>query len=219
MRAVTDFVLENCPDGETVYINIDSDGYSGTTFAYSDPTHPELQSKILWESSVPSTHGFPTGIWTSRYVMVTDKFDTGTLVGYINRALRTDTPAAGHYAYVTEFSLANGVTLYCYQRTSPPDSAEADYFKQLFAEFDAAGRNCTASASTVFYRNRPRQAQVLDGACPARKMQKIPAGKADAVCLSGGDCCIPVQGKPRPGRYLFLGPWPFSTLLVPCSIK
>ena len=137
MRAVTDFVLENCPDGETVYINIDSDGYSGTTFAYSDPAHPELQNKILWESSVPSTHGFPTGIWTSRYVMVTDKFDTGTLVGYINRALRTDTPAAGHYAYVTEFSLANGVTLYCYQRTSPPDSAEADYFKQLFAEFDA----------------------------------------------------------------------------------
>ena len=137
MRAVTDFVLENCPDGETVYINIDSDGYSGTTFAYSNPTHPELQNKILWESSVPSTHGFPTGIWTSRYVMVTDKFDTGTLVGYINQALRTDTPAAGHYAYVTEFSLANGVTLYCYQRTSPPDSAEADYFKQLFAEFDA----------------------------------------------------------------------------------
>lgn len=137
MRAVTDFVLQNCPDGQTVYINIDSDGYSGTTFAFSDPAHPELQSRILWESSVPSTHGFPTGIWTSRYVMVTDKFDTGTLVGYINRALRTDTPAAGHYQYVTEFPLANGVTLYCYQRTSPPDTAEGEYFKQLFAEFDA----------------------------------------------------------------------------------
>ena len=137
LRAVTDFVLANCAEGETAYINIDSDGYSGTTFAYSDPAHPELQSKILWESSVPSTHGFPTGIWTSKYVMVTDKFDTGTLVGYINRALRSDTPAAGHYQYLTEFALANGVTLYCYQRTSPPDAAEADYFKALFAEFDA----------------------------------------------------------------------------------
>ena len=137
MGAVTDFVLENCADGETAYINMDSDGYSGTTFAYSDPSHPELQSRILWESSVPSTHGFPTGIWTSKYVMVTDKFDTGTLVGYINQALRTDTPAAGHYQYVTEFPLADGITLYCYQRTSPPDQAEAEYFKQLFAEFDA----------------------------------------------------------------------------------
>ena len=137
MGAVTDFVLENCADGETAYINMDSDGYSGTTFAYSDPSHPELQSRILWESSVPSTHGFPTGIWTSKYVMVTDKFDTGTLVGYINRALRTDTPAAGHYQLVTQFPLAESITLYCYQRHQPADQAEADYFKQLFAEYDA----------------------------------------------------------------------------------
>src|SRR5699024_2855767 len=37
MAAVTDFVLANCGTDETVYINIDSDGYSGTTFAFSDP--------------------------------------------------------------------------------------------------------------------------------------------------------------------------------------
>lgn len=136
MKAVTDFVLENCPEDGTVYINVDSDGYSGTTFAYSDPAHPELQSRILWESSVPSTHGFPTGIWSSAYVMVTDRTDEGGIVGPINAALRTDTPAAAHYTYVTEFPL-NGLTLYCYQRTSPPDQAEADYFKQVFAEYDA----------------------------------------------------------------------------------
>lgn len=137
MAAVTDFVLEHCAADETVYINIDSDGYSGTTFAFSDPAHPELQTMILWESSVPSTHGFPTGIWSSKYVMVTDKTDEGGLVGGVNTALRTDAPAAAHYTYVTEFPLANGVTLYCYERVSPPDQAEADYFKQLFAEYDA----------------------------------------------------------------------------------
>lgn len=137
MRAVTDFVLEHCTAEDTVYINIDSGGYSGSTFAYSDPSHVELQSMILWENSVPSTHGFPTGIWTSKYVMVTDEFETGTLVGYVNQALRTDTPAAAHYAYVTQFPLQNGLTLYCYERTSAPDQAEADYFKQLFAEYDA----------------------------------------------------------------------------------
>ncbi len=59
MRAVTDFVLEHCTEDQTVYINMDSNGYSGTTFAYSDPAHPQLQTMILWESSVPSTHGFP----------------------------------------------------------------------------------------------------------------------------------------------------------------
>ena len=36
---------------------------------------------ILWESSVPFTHGFPTGIWTSEYVMVTDRVDEGGIVG------------------------------------------------------------------------------------------------------------------------------------------
>ncbi|MCI6885627.1 hypothetical protein MR942_11595, partial [bacterium] len=41
-----------------------------------------------------------------------------------------------HYEYVTQFPL-NGVTLYCYRRTSPPDQAEADYFKQVFAGYDA----------------------------------------------------------------------------------
>lgn len=137
MRAVTDFVLEHCTTEDAVYINIDSGGYSGSTFAYSDPSHVELQSIILWENSVPSTHGFPTEIWTSKYVMVTDEFETGTLVGDINRALRTDTPAAAHYTYVTQFPLQNGLTLYCYERNSTPDQAEADYFKELFAGYDA----------------------------------------------------------------------------------
>ena len=136
MAAVTDFVRENVAEDETVYVNIDSDGYSGSTFAYSEPAHPALQSMILWENSVPSTHGFPTGIWSSKYVMVTDRLDEGGLVGGVNTALRTDTPAAGHYAYAAEFPLEN-VTLYCYERLTPPDETEAAYFKQLFAEFDA----------------------------------------------------------------------------------
>lgn len=137
MRAVTDFVLEHCTEDQTVYINMDSNGYSGTTFAYSDPAHPQLQTMILWESSVPSTHGFPTGIWTSEYVMVTDRVDEGGIVGPINAALRTQSPAAVHYEYVTEFPL-DGITLYCYRRTARPDAEEADYFKQVFAEYDAS---------------------------------------------------------------------------------
>lgn len=136
MRAVTDFVLEHCTEDQTVYINMDSNGYSGTTFAYSDPAHPQLQTMILWESSVPSTHGFPTGIWTSEYVMVTDRVDEGGIVGPINAALRTQSPAAVHYEYVTEFPL-DGITLYCYRRTARPDAEEADYFKRVFAEYDA----------------------------------------------------------------------------------
>lgn len=136
MRAVTDFVLEHCTEDQTVYINMDSNGYSGTTFAYSDPAHPQLQTMILWESSVPSTHGFPTGIWTSEYVMVTDRVDEGGIVGPINAALRTQSSAAVHYEYVTEFPL-DGITLYCYRRTAQPDAEEADYFKQVFAEYDA----------------------------------------------------------------------------------
>ena len=136
MRAVTDFVLEHCTEEQTVYINMDSNGYSGTTFAYSDPANPQLQTMILWESSVPSTHGFPTGIWTSEYVMVTDRVDEGGIVGPINAALRTQSPAAVHYEYVTEFPL-DGITLYCYRRTARPDAEEADYFKHVFAEYDA----------------------------------------------------------------------------------
>lgn len=136
MCAVTDFVLEHCTEDQTVYINMDSNGYSGTTFAYSDPAHPQLQTMILWESSVPSTHGFPTGIWTSEYVMVTDRVDEGGIVGPINAALRTQSPAAVHYEYVTEFPL-DGIILYCYRRTARPDAEEADYFKQVFAEYDA----------------------------------------------------------------------------------
>lgn len=137
MKAVTDFVLNNCAEEETVYINIDTDGYSGSTFAYSDPAHPQLQSMILWENSVPSTHGFPTGIWSSKYVMVTDKLEEGGLVGAVNLALRSSTPSSSHYRYVTEFPLQNGIVLYCYERLTPPDAAEADYYKQVFAEYDA----------------------------------------------------------------------------------
>lgn len=135
VRALTDYMLAHCAPGETVYPNISSDGYSGTVFAYSDTARPELQTMFLWESCIPSTHGFPTGIWTSRYVLVSDRIDD-SLVGRINGALRCDTPAAAHYAYVTEFPLA-GVTLYCYERLAAPDAAEAEYFKTLFADYDA----------------------------------------------------------------------------------
>ena len=135
VAAVTGFVLDNCGPDDTVYININSDGYSGSSLAFSDPAHPELQTMILYEASVPSTHGFPTGIWTSRYVMVTDKMEDD-LIGRINTALRTDTPAAAHYELVGEFPL-EGVTLYCYRRTDAPDEAEKQYFKALFADYDA----------------------------------------------------------------------------------
>ena len=43
MRAVTDFVLEHCTEDQTVYINMDSNGYSGTTFAYSDRPTPSCK--------------------------------------------------------------------------------------------------------------------------------------------------------------------------------
>ena len=69
--------------------------------------------------------------------MVTDKLEEGGLVGAVNLALRTQTPSSVHYSYVTEFPLQNGIVLYCYERTSPPDTAEADYYKQVFAEYDA----------------------------------------------------------------------------------
>lgn len=154
MRAVTDFVLEHCETGETVYINMDSDGYSGSTFAYSDTAHPALQSIILWENSVPSTHGFPTGIWSSRYVMVTDKTQEGALVGGVNTALRTDTPAAAQYTYVTQFPLQNGVVLYCYERTAPPTDAEAAYFKELFSEYDARWPALYSSRIDDYLANR-----------------------------------------------------------------
>ena len=62
IAAVTDFVAANCGPDETVYININSDGYSGSSLAFSDPARPELQTMILYEASVPSTHGFPTGL-------------------------------------------------------------------------------------------------------------------------------------------------------------
>ena len=135
IAAVTDFVAANCGPDETVYININSDGYSGSSLAFSDPARPELQTMILYEASVPSTHGFPTGLWTSKYVMVTDRLGED-LIGRVNRALRTDTPAAAHYEYVAEFPL-EGVTLYCYRRLDAPDAAEKQYFKELFADYDA----------------------------------------------------------------------------------
>lgn len=147
MKAVTDFVLNNCAEEETVYINIDTDGYSGSTFAYSDPAHPQLQSMILWENSVPSTHGFPTGIWSSKYVMVTDKLEEGGLVGAVNLALRSSTPSSSHYRYVTEFPLQNGIVLYCYERLTLPMQPKPITTSRSLRNMTPAGPNCSASAS------------------------------------------------------------------------
>lgn len=134
VEEVGDWVLENCPAGETVYINIYDQNYGGNTFRFSGDL--ALRDLIVWNGVIPSTAGYPLELLDASYVMVTDQLEGEYLCQRINQAFQPGSPVLDHFTYLCDFPL-EGTTLHCYQRTAPADAAEAEYLLSLMEDFDA----------------------------------------------------------------------------------
>lgn len=134
IEQVGDWVLENCPEGETVYINIYDQNYGGNTFRFSGDTR--LRDLIVWNGVIPSTAGYPLELLDASYVMVTDATQGEYLCERINQAFQEGSPVLEHFEYVCDFPL-EGVTLRCYRRTTSADQTEAEYILSLMEDFDA----------------------------------------------------------------------------------
>lgn len=131
IQMVDSFVAENCGPGEFAYVN--SVEYPGNVFRYSGEM--ELREKVVWESSIPSTHGFSTDLWEAKYAIVDQGDGSGSLLDTICTAFQGETPVTAHFQPVTTFDMGDTV-LVCYKRIAPVDGAEYVYLLELLSRYD-----------------------------------------------------------------------------------
>lgn len=132
------FILENCDKDHKAYINAATSMYCSDTFKtylFPDIT---LVYIIPYESSINSVHGFPTDIFKTKYLFVTniDLEDTGakrgTIIEKINKAIKEDEETKDTWKFFKEYKMSNDVTFYVYERVKEFDAKEAEYWIKIF---------------------------------------------------------------------------------------
>lgn len=131
---MVDWILENCAPGETAYINAGGE-YAAQVFSASREPD-DLEGTIVWELSVPSTHGLPTPICDAKLFFVPDKPGMTELIQRVNEAMKEENPLSQHYRKIKEFPFPTGVTFTAYERTQPADEEELAFLLSLFEDYN-----------------------------------------------------------------------------------
>ncbi len=134
------FILDNCNNGEKAYINAATLNYCAQTF--SNYIHPDrrLNEIIPYESSINSAHGFPTGIFESKYVFISNTVlentgaKKGTIIPKIKYAFEESQFIKERFELIETFKMTDKIKFYAYQRKKQFDDEEAKYFMNLFKE-------------------------------------------------------------------------------------
>lgn len=137
---VTNFIVNNTNSNDLVYINT-AGFYAAQSFRSVLYPNRQLDSIIVYESSIDNVHGFPIdSIAVAKYIIVSNVTieSTGAKPGHIipaiNDSLNNDSPIKGKFKLVKEFKMNDEIVLYCYERITEYDKKESDYWKSVFEE-------------------------------------------------------------------------------------
>lgn len=140
IQALTQWIDENCSDGETAYMIPHDMLYNPDMFKNCALPEIQISDKLCFGFSVLGTHDFPTGFFDSTYVITASPFpqtyvNTGELSNKLNELFLAEKDE--HFAYTASFDMGNGTVFTVWQRTVPADRAEAEYYLSAFANEDA----------------------------------------------------------------------------------
>ena len=137
---VTNFIANNTNSNDLVYINA-AGFYAAQSFRSVLYPNRQLDSIIVYESSIDSVHGFPIeSIAVAKYIIVSNITieSTGAKPGHIiptiNDSLNNDSPIKGKFKLAKEFKMNSEIVLYCYERIAEYDIKESNYWKSVFEE-------------------------------------------------------------------------------------
>ena len=132
------FVLENCDEEHKAYINAATSLYCSDIFKSHIFPDMSLQNVISYENSINSVHGFPTDIFKTKYLFVTNidleatGAKKGTIIEKINKAIKEDEETKDTWKFFKEYKMSNDVTFYVYERVKEFDAKEAEYWMKIF---------------------------------------------------------------------------------------
>jgi len=135
------FIEENCEEGkDTVYPNFATSKYCSQTFSrYGVPNAP-LKNIMDFESSIDSVHGFPTAVFSAKYVILANQVLNATgatsskTIPDINEAILNMDGIKNKFKKVKEFDMGDGVILALYERVEKIDKEEIDIWKEIVEE-------------------------------------------------------------------------------------
>ncbi len=138
---MVEFIKENCEEGkDTVYTNFATSEYCSQTFSGYDAPNAPLKNIMNFESSIDSVHGFPTAIFSAKYVIIANQILNATgatsskTIPDINNAILNIQEIKVKFRKVNEFDMENGIVFTFYERIEAVDEKEADMWKKLIEE-------------------------------------------------------------------------------------
>lgn len=140
IKEMDDFILANCDKDHKAYINAATMMYCANTFENYVLPDRTLQDIIPYESSINSVHGFPTSIFESKYIFVSNVpleatgAQKGTIISKLTNAVTKDEENKNRWKLVKEFKMTDKVSFYAYERVMEFDEEEANYYIKKFEQ-------------------------------------------------------------------------------------
>ena len=140
LKALTDWVEENCTEGETAFCIPHDMLYNADTFQNCTLPQRRAEGKLASGFSIPGTQAFPTAYLTSKYVFTAEPFpltyvNDGDLSSRMNTLFLAEREE--RFAYETAFDMGNGTVFTVWRRVVPADWEEAERCLAWFADVDA----------------------------------------------------------------------------------
>mgnify|MGYP007084306604 CR=1 FL=1 len=142
IQAMDDWIDAHCDaeKGEFAYMIPHDMLYNSDMFQYVSLPEIRLKDKLCAGFSIPGTHEFPVRFFDAKYVLTAEPFPQtfvsgGELSGRWNQlfcAARDE-----HFTQAASFDMGNGTVFTIWERTTPADRAEVEYYLSAFAEEDA----------------------------------------------------------------------------------
>ena len=134
------FILENCDKDHRAYINAATIMYCANTFENYMLPDRTIQDIIPYEASINSVHGFPTDVFKTKYMFISNipleatGAQKGTIIQKLKESVTKDDGMKDRWKLVREFKMTDKVTFYAYERVVEFDEQEAEFYIKKFEE-------------------------------------------------------------------------------------
>jgi len=135
IRTLNRWIVEHCTKPDSAYMIPHGYPYNPDVFRACDYPDMTVSKYLPYGSAVLGTHYFPEELLLADYVLTCEPFCDHVIAGRYNEAFLSEIPQK-HFALIKEFDMGNGYTFYVYQRETPMDREEIQFYKDWFSEED-----------------------------------------------------------------------------------
>lgn len=136
VKEVSDWINENCKEGESAYIIPHAFRYNPDIFRNINLPNMDLHSKVSYGFDVLGTHSFPVEIFDAKYVLTCKPFCALSNSKGLSEKLDSSfyNISSDKYKLAKTFDMGDGYVFYAYERIVPADREEILEYLSAFSE-------------------------------------------------------------------------------------